>query len=128
MEKWHGLICQKIQAKLEEYKVQAKYCIPKWARGIKYQIHCMQGDQYTVNLDDCTCSFGRWDLSGVPYPNVICVVYFNEDEHDNYVTSDVVLKFIRRYMSTYLISLMELTCGLPVLYLLFCPYCTITSQ
>ena len=62
MNKWHGLICPKVQNKIEEYKVAAKYCIPKWSGDQNYQFHCMQGGQYTVDLRTGNWYLQLWEV------------------------------------------------------------------
>nr|CAD1827292.1 unnamed protein product [Ananas comosus var. bracteatus] len=54
MERQSGILCPKVQAKLEKIKEKARHCEPLWAGETIFEVHC-NGKQYTVNLPTTSC-------------------------------------------------------------------------
>ena len=59
--------------------------IPTWSGVGKYEVSCIHGDKFTVNLDEKTCSCGKWELSGIPCPHAISALVFNQVKPEDYV-------------------------------------------
>ena len=70
---------------MEANKKEANSCIAEWHGEMKFQVRCMQGDQYTVNLDDRSCSCNKWDLCGIPCPHGIAAIQDRGHEPEEYV-------------------------------------------
>ena len=59
MSKWQKLLCSNIHKILEKNKVEATSCIPTWVGELKFEINCMHGDRYVVDLGNQTCKCRR---------------------------------------------------------------------
>lgn len=64
-----------IKTVLEKYKLDSANCIPTWLGAEKYEISCIHADKFTVNLDEKTCSYGKWELSRIPCPYAISIFF-----------------------------------------------------
>ena len=85
VEKYDGLICPKIQERIEIAKKEAGSSIATYSGNKKFQVTSMFGAQYIVNLSDMTYSCGKWELSGIPCPHSISCMYFLMEEVEEYV-------------------------------------------
>ncbi|KAL4281675.1 hypothetical protein GQ457_03G011390 [Hibiscus cannabinus] len=56
VEKWTGLLCPKIQKKLDNATSLAHSCWPLYAGGQMYQVSCGPSSQHSVNIQEWTCS------------------------------------------------------------------------
>ena len=84
VEKYSGLICPKIQKKLDKNK---KLFVRYWLQPSilrKFQIKC-PGYKHIVDLDEKTCSCRKWNLSGIPCPHAISTIWFNKEKVKMYV-------------------------------------------
>ena len=55
MERWIGHIFPNAFKILEKNKYESRICIADWAGLSKFEIKCMYGDQYVVDLAHKTC-------------------------------------------------------------------------
>ncbi|KAL4279621.1 hypothetical protein GQ457_03G018840 [Hibiscus cannabinus] len=77
-DKWTGVLCPKIQKKLEAKTEMSNRCWPTHAGGNIYQVACGAHNQYGVNLEAHACSCRKWDLTGIPCPHAISVILMRE--------------------------------------------------
>ena len=70
LEKYNGLICPRIQKKLEKNKEMSGGYWPQPSTQRKFQIKC-PGNQFIVDLDEKTYRYRKWDLSRIPCPHAI---------------------------------------------------------
>ncbi|KAK8576417.1 hypothetical protein V6N13_032339 [Hibiscus sabdariffa] len=84
-DKWTGVLCPKIQKKLEATTEMSNRCWPTHAGGNIYQVACGAHNQYGVNLEAHTCSCRKWDLTGIPCPYAISVILMREQRPESYV-------------------------------------------
>ncbi|BFG30742.1 hypothetical protein CerSpe_170160 [Prunus speciosa] len=74
MMRWDRAICPKPLGKLETSKIYAADCIAIMSGGPKFQVDTTTGGQFMVDLDDMTCSYRNWDLSGVPCKHAVLAI------------------------------------------------------
>ncbi|KAK8627836.1 hypothetical protein V6N13_135434 [Hibiscus sabdariffa] len=86
-EKWTGLLCPKIQKKLDNATSLAHNCWPLYAGGQMYQVSCGPSSQHSVNIQEWTCSCRKWQLTGIPCIHAISVILLIEDRPEKYVDS-----------------------------------------
>ncbi|KAK8696362.1 hypothetical protein V6N13_001498 [Hibiscus sabdariffa] len=84
-EKWTGLLCPKIQKKLDNATSLAHSCWPLYAGGQMYQVSCCPSSQHSVNIQEWTCSCRKWQLTGIPCIHAISVILSIEDRPKKYV-------------------------------------------
>ncbi|KAL3517043.1 hypothetical protein ACH5RR_023945 [Cinchona calisaya] len=80
-----GQLWPRVFKKIEKEKNKTNICIPRCAGRHKYQITCISGDQYAVDLEQRTCTYRRWDLSGLPCNHAISAIYRTREKLDMYV-------------------------------------------
>ena len=85
MKKQKGQLCPKIQKKFEKIKDDARTCIATAAGVWKYEVRCMYGDRYTVDLVSRTCSCRKWDLSGIPCSHAYSAITLTDEEPETFV-------------------------------------------
>ncbi|KAK8540585.1 hypothetical protein V6N13_027104 [Hibiscus sabdariffa] len=85
-EKINGLLCPKIQKKLESAIGQSIRCWPRAAGANKYEVYARPIDQHVVNLDNHSCSCRKWDLTGIPCMHAISVILMRQERPENYVS------------------------------------------
>ncbi|KAK8713246.1 hypothetical protein V6N13_148468 [Hibiscus sabdariffa] len=85
-EKWTGLLCPKIQKKLDNTTSLAHSCWPLYVGGQMYQVSCGPSSQHSVNIQEWTCSCRKWQLTGIPCIHAISVMSI-EDRPEKYVDS-----------------------------------------
>lgn len=97
--KWEpGDLCPTIQKRIEKLKVKVGKCIPKRSMSKKFQVVTVHGEQFTVNLDEHSCSCRKWNLTGIPYNYAISVIFFDGRDPEDYVTDHFrVDTFLRIY-------------------------------
>ncbi|KAL4341237.1 hypothetical protein GQ457_08G035830 [Hibiscus cannabinus] len=64
-DKYTGILCPKIQAKVELTIQQSTRCWPTHAGGYNYQVSAGPSNQHAVNLESQTCSCRKWDITGI---------------------------------------------------------------
>ncbi|CAB4306440.1 unnamed protein product [Prunus armeniaca] len=88
MAKHEGVICPKIQKKLEKIKMHsARNCMPTAAGAFEYQVGEYLHDQHVVNIALKTCSCMRWDLNGIPCIHAVAAIYLYRGCPEDYVAS-----------------------------------------
>ncbi|GMI95444.1 hypothetical protein HRI_003213700 [Hibiscus trionum] len=84
-EKWNGLLCPKIQKKLDHKTSLAHSCWPIYDGGHMYQVSCGPSNQHAVNIQAWTCSCRKWELTGIPCVHAISVILSLPDRPEKYV-------------------------------------------
>ncbi|KAK8538965.1 hypothetical protein V6N13_022112 [Hibiscus sabdariffa] len=84
-EKWTGILCPKIQQKVELAIQQCTRCWPTHARGHKYQVSAGPLNQYTIDLEHHTCSCRKWDITGITCIHVVSVMILRNERPESYV-------------------------------------------
>ncbi|KAL3530515.1 hypothetical protein ACH5RR_009837 [Cinchona calisaya] len=64
-------ICPKVQKHLEKLKNESAACIPIFSGEQKIEVRHMYGEQFAVDLENGTCDYRRWELTGIPCSHVI---------------------------------------------------------
>nr|XP_027086445.1 uncharacterized protein LOC113708174 [Coffea arabica] len=85
MQKYTGKVCPKILKKLEKVKTASSACIATPSGDWNYEVRCMYGDRYTVNLASRTCSCRRWELNGIPCAHAISAIALTKESPENFV-------------------------------------------
>ncbi|KAK8698775.1 hypothetical protein V6N13_114882 [Hibiscus sabdariffa] len=76
-EKYIGILCPRIQKKLDNQIQNSVRCRPIYAGNFLYQVECGQGEQHVINIQNYTCTCRRWDLTGIPCNHAISVINCN---------------------------------------------------
>ncbi|KAK8639792.1 hypothetical protein V6N13_138161 [Hibiscus sabdariffa] len=84
-EKWTGILCLKIQRKVELAIQQCTRCWPTHAGSHKYQVSAGPLNQHTVDLEHYTCSCRKWDITGIPCIHVVSVMILRNERPESYV-------------------------------------------
>lgn len=79
ISKYNGYVCPKIREKLEGWKNELSFCRTIWVGDLKFQVSCINGDQFVVDLEARTCKCRRWDLTMIQCPHAIRAIYENND-------------------------------------------------
>nr|XP_027108905.1 uncharacterized protein LOC113728740 [Coffea arabica] len=85
MKKYTGKVCPKILKKLEKVKTASSACIATLSGDWNYEVRCMYGDRYTLNLASRTCSCRRWELNGIPYTHAMSAIALTKEPPENFV-------------------------------------------
>ncbi|XP_071940030.1 uncharacterized protein [Coffea arabica] len=63
-----------------------------------YEVSCPYGDQYAVNIKEQTCSCRKWELTGIPRPHAIAVLWMAKKNPLRYVSKWYI---VETYMKCY---------------------------
>ncbi|KAK3038946.1 hypothetical protein RJ639_027431 [Escallonia herrerae] len=74
MEKWDGLLCSKIQQKLETMKSKSCHYNCEWDGGTQYHVKAASREEYVVDLKERTCSCRKWDLCRIPCAHAVYAI------------------------------------------------------
>lgn len=85
IEKYDGLICPKVQGKLDKLKDQSRICIGSHAGGGRFEVRDMFGGRYAVNICEMTCSCRSWNLTGIPCIHGVCAIAGSGRDPEAYV-------------------------------------------
>ncbi|XP_073139075.1 uncharacterized protein [Henckelia pumila] len=83
-EKWNGVICPKIKAVMTKNCKDAAAFRPMMADEMHFQILGLRNQHY-VDLSKMSCSCRKWELTGIPCPHVICVIWCKKENPEAYV-------------------------------------------
>ncbi|KAI3446911.1 hypothetical protein Pfo_003576 [Paulownia fortunei] len=83
--KWKGKLCPKIKKIIEKHVEKVGDCIPIKAYDRHYQISCIDGSQYCVDLEKWSCTCRMWGLSGIPCKHAICAIFNQNQLSDDFV-------------------------------------------
>ena len=71
-----------------------QYNLVRWEQ---YQVLGPDG-QFVVDKDECNCSCGKWQLTGIPCNHAVSVIYYSKYKAENYI--DDCYK-VSTYLDTY---------------------------
>ena len=86
IKKFNGELLPNIYAKMESNKDDSATCIADWFGELQFQVKCMHGEQYTVDLKERKCSCRKWDLCGIPCPYAIAAIQNRGHQVEAYVS------------------------------------------
>ena len=93
--RWNGLICPKIQKKLEKLKEFLDNYYAKIDSGIQVRVEG-PGGPFVVDTKSRTCSCCRWDLTGIPCPHAIVVLHAEFKSIEGHCDKAYTLETFRR--------------------------------
>ncbi|KAJ1703320.1 hypothetical protein LUZ63_003099 [Rhynchospora breviuscula] len=82
--KYKGLICPKIQKKLDKWKEESIKFNAIWNGQSLYQVTGFHG-QFVVNIANYSCDCRRWDLTGIPCEHACASMRVNGLKPEDYV-------------------------------------------
>lgn len=71
--------------KLEESLHESSVCSAKWFGDLQFQVWCGEGEQYTVDLNQRSCSCRKWDITGIPCPHACAAIHLKKDKPQRYI-------------------------------------------
>ncbi|KAL6177950.1 hypothetical protein ACLB2K_049471 [Fragaria x ananassa] len=99
MAPYHGNICLNARDILEKNKLKAVTdCTPNFNGGDIAEVENIKGTKNVVNIARRTCTFRRWDLSGISCKHAISAVYLKRHDLDDYMVACYLKK---TYISIY---------------------------
>ena len=78
-------ICPKILKKLERHKDVARNYICHWKSVGQFAVDHYFEARRVVDMNEMTCSCGRWQLNGIPCAHVISAMYFDNKTPEDFV-------------------------------------------
>ncbi|XP_071912185.1 uncharacterized protein [Coffea arabica] len=85
MKKYSRSACPKILRKLEKVKNATSGCIATPSGDWFYEVRCMSGDRYSVNLASRTCSCRRWVHNGIPCSHAMSAIALTKEPPESFV-------------------------------------------
>ena len=85
MGRYEGRVCPRIYKKLERIKSEVGHCISRCNGESKYEVEYIYGGRYVVDLNERTCGYGRWGLSGIPCFHVAAAIIEHGEQLETYV-------------------------------------------
>ncbi|KAL8535193.1 hypothetical protein ACS0TY_010991 [Phlomoides rotata] len=83
--KWKGKLCPRINKILDRNMEKVSDCIPIKSNSIHYQVRCFDGGQYTIDLQQKTCTCRAWQLCGIPCTHVMCAILGENMDPEDFV-------------------------------------------
>ena len=75
-ERWNKhKFCPKIRKRLRDNIEKAIHYIPHSVREIHYEIMCLYDEIFSVSIQDRTCFYRKWDLTGIPCFHSISAIW-----------------------------------------------------
>ncbi|KAK8675567.1 hypothetical protein V6N13_033633 [Hibiscus sabdariffa] len=84
-EKYKGLLCGKIQKKLDAGIEESIMFWPTYAGVNTYQVEAGLSHQHVVDLDQRSCTCRKWDLTRIPFGHAASVFRLNNLKPEDYV-------------------------------------------
>ncbi|KAH0641017.1 hypothetical protein KY290_036291 [Solanum tuberosum] len=84
INKYQGLICPKIEKKLNQIRLEAALFRPNFSGGPKVSVEG-PGGPFIVDMQKASCTCRRWDLTGLPCPHALVSIHGNGDRVEDYV-------------------------------------------
>lgn len=78
-------ICPKIRKRLTANIEKVTHCVPHKTNDNHYEVWCLYGEKYAVNIADRTCSCRKWDLTGIPCYHAILALWVAMKDPMDYV-------------------------------------------
>ncbi|CAN1144943.1 hypothetical protein LINPERHAP2_LOCUS14397 [Linum perenne] len=97
LRNWKGLLCPRIQGKLESAKNSSLHCYAVPNGAMKFEV-THRDTRLVVDLEKYTCTCRRWELSGIPCMHAIASIYQVSGIPERYVDSCFhVATYIKSY-------------------------------
>ncbi|XP_071917224.1 uncharacterized protein [Coffea arabica] len=87
MKKRTDVICPKIQKKLEKAKNEAAANIARHSDDKRFEVQYIYGGTYVVDVERCTCTCRKWELTGLPCCHAVCCISLINATPEDYVHS-----------------------------------------
>ncbi|KAB1212479.1 hypothetical protein CJ030_MR5G005020 [Morella rubra] len=78
-------ICPRIQLKLERNKSEGIHYVCRWGDGVEFEVDHHTESRRVVNMHDKSCSCSRWQISGIPWPHVVCAIHYTHQVPEDFV-------------------------------------------
>ncbi|KAL8511643.1 hypothetical protein ACS0TY_018159 [Phlomoides rotata] len=101
--KWTGRVCPNIRQILNKQLEASSSYKPIKAYNIHYQVIVNYGSQYTINLEEHTCSFRLWELSSIPCKHAISAISHQMGNAEDYVSD---LYTVDTYKKSYPLTIL----------------------
>ncbi|XP_010027244.2 uncharacterized protein LOC104417714 [Eucalyptus grandis] len=98
MTPYAGVICPNIQKILDLQKKYSASWIPAWNGEDEFELSGPYGDKRVVNIRHKTCSYRRWDISGIPCCHAVAALVHIREQPEKWVHTCFVKEEI---MQTY---------------------------
>jgi hypothetical protein len=85
--RFKGELGPRIWEKIEAHKEASANFQVDWNGSEGYEVFNISNieDTYVVNMQKRRCTCRVWDLTGLPCPHALCVIYFNKSRIEDYV-------------------------------------------
>uniref|UniRef100_A0A3Q7EGY0 SWIM-type domain-containing protein n=1 Tax=Solanum lycopersicum TaxID=4081 RepID=A0A3Q7EGY0_SOLLC len=83
--KYQGLICPKIEKKLNDIRLEAAVFRPNFSGGPKVSIEG-PGRSFIMDMQKGSCTCRKWDLTGLPCPHALVSIHENGDRVEDNVS------------------------------------------
>jgi hypothetical protein len=84
-DKWQGTICPNIFKKLKINIVRSSKCYVLWNGEDGFEVQEKEDRRYTVHLEQKTCTYRYWQLSGLPCCHAISAIYKATRQLDEFI-------------------------------------------
>jgi len=91
-----NVIFPKIMKKIKRNKSDARNYICHWSNKLQFEVDSTHEARKVVNLEQCTCGCGRWQLNGIPCPYAIAAIYLNHQKLEQYVSKCYLMDTFRQ--------------------------------
>jgi len=91
-------ICPKIQKKLERSKDEVRNCICRWQNELEFEVDHIYDACRILKLDEHTCTFGRWQINGIPCAHACAIIYMHKHKPEQYLDGYFMMA---KYMQAY---------------------------
>uniref|UniRef100_A0A8R7R5Z4 SWIM-type domain-containing protein n=1 Tax=Triticum urartu TaxID=4572 RepID=A0A8R7R5Z4_TRIUA len=97
LDKWAAsvTICPNITKKLKKSINQSSYCHAIWNGNDSYEVK-LREHRFTVKLEERTCTYRYWKLSGLPCSHAIACIYYHTNSLDDYIAKCYHVKEFRK--------------------------------
>ncbi|KAL2933974.1 Antiviral helicase SKI2, partial [Bienertia sinuspersici] len=85
MEKNPFEICPRVQDKLEKEKEEAAHCLTLPSNVNQFQVNHRM-DSLVVDLQEKTCTCGKWDLIGIPCCHAVACIFWMHKNAEDFVS------------------------------------------
>ncbi|XP_071933625.1 uncharacterized protein [Coffea arabica] len=98
-EKWSKFyFYQKIRKRKTVNIDNATYYVPYKSNDVSFEIACPYGEKWTVNIEDWTCSYRKWDLIGIPCSHANLALWIAMKDPMQYINGCYTIKM---YLKCY---------------------------
>jgi hypothetical protein len=71
---------------MERNKKEARDYICQSSNKVQFEIDHSHEPRRVVDLEAKACGCGRWQLNGIPCPQVVCAIYINRCYFEDYIS------------------------------------------